>query len=233
MSQYVKIISSSIIFAFLTLPTYVSAASITETSAAIGEGCVASGNHSTAMGYGTVANGPISTSAGGYTKAGAAYSFAGGTYMQLTSAALHTFVWGHSTTAKSISSPNAFLIFPAGTTGQVGIGTKSPKNLLDLGATQGKKLAFFQKTTGEDFYGFGISSATLEIYAGVLSDDANPAMVVKKSTKRIGIGTKDPGYLLEVNGDAAKTSGGTTWINSSDVRLKDITGEYQRDWRKS
>jgi len=37
-----------------------------------------------------------------------------------------------------------------------------------------------------------------------------------------------PGYTLEVAGNAAKSSGGTTWINSSDERLKDITGEYNR-----
>ncbi len=134
---------------------------------------------------------------------------------------------GGADSRQSISTANAFLIFPAGTAGKVGIGTKSPQNMLDLGESQGKKLAVFQKTTGTDFYGFGISAATLEIYAGAEVSDT-PAMIVKKTTKRVGIGTKNPGYLLEVNGNAAKTSGGTTWINSSDERLKDITGKYER-----
>jgi len=148
--------------------------------------------------------------------------------MELTGTADNTFVWGYSdSSAKSISAANAFLIFPAGTTGKVGIGTKSPQNLLDLGESQGKKLAVFQKTTGGDFYGFGISSATLEIYAGVVSADNDPAMVVKKSTGNVGIGIKSPGYLLEVNGSAGKPGGGS-WSNSSDERLKDIAGKYDR-----
>lgn len=125
------------------------------------------------------------------------------------------------------SAGKAFLIFPAGTVGRVGIGTKSPQNLVDLGDSQGKKLAVFQKTTGDDFYGFGISGGTLEIYAGA-GESSSPKMVVKKNTGNVGIGTTTPDYKLEVNGNAAKTSGGTTWINSSDGRLKDIMGEYDR-----
>jgi len=147
--------------------------------------------------------------------------------MQLTDDAEHTFVWGYSGYAQSISTADAFLIFPAGTAGKVGIGTKNPQNLLDLGDSHGKKLAVFQKTTGSDFYGFGISSATLEIYAGASAAGA-AAMVVKKTTGNVGIGTASPDYKLEVAGNAGKTSGGTTWIVSSDKRLKDITGEYKR-----
>jgi hypothetical protein len=41
----------------------------------------------------------------------------------------------------------------------------------------------------------------------------------------VGIGTISPVYLLEVNGSAAKPGGGS-WSNTSDERLKDITGEY-------
>jgi hypothetical protein len=88
----------------------------------------------------------------------------------------------------------------------------------------GKKLAVYQGTQGNSFYGFGISPYTLEIYAGADVNDS-PAMVVKKTTGRVGIGKIDPGYLLEVNGSAGKPGGGS-WSNSSDERLKDITGNY-------
>jgi trimeric autotransporter adhesin len=41
----------------------------------------------------------------------------------------------------------------------------------------------------------------------------------------VGIGTTTPSYLLEVNGSAGKPGCGS-WSNSSDVRLKKITGDY-------
>ncbi len=231
------------------------AANITPTTAAIGEGCVASGPNSTAigsyasasgqfataMGYDTTASGTGSTAMGfstsaegdfamatGYgTTANGDYSWAGGRYMQVTHNAQGTFIWGYSDDSngvQSISAANAFLIFPAGTAGNVGIGTKSPQNLLDLGTSNGKKLAVYQNGSGTDFYGIGISSDTLEFYAGAGATDT-PSMVVKKATKRVGIGTTGPGYLLEVNGSAGKPDGGV-WSNSSDFRLKDITGDY-------
>jgi hypothetical protein len=256
MIQYVKVLFWTILFGLVVLPCYASAASITEKNAAIGQSCIASGENSTAMGYqtaaigekstamgdGTIASGWAATAMGSTTQAGGIYStamgvdttalgycsFSGGGYMKLEDTADHTFVWGNSVIEQSIAIADAFLIFPAGTPGKVGIGTKNPKNLLDLGMTLGKKLAVYQNSAGNDFYGFSISDYTLEIYAGATSDDNNPAIVVKSVTGRIGIGTNSPNYLLEVDGNAAKSSGGTTWINSSDARLKDITGDYDR-----
>jgi hypothetical protein len=43
----------------------------------------------------------------------------------------------------------------------------------------------------------------------------------------VGIGTSAPGYMLHVNGSAGKPGGGS-WTNSSDERLKDIQGPYER-----
>ena len=43
----------------------------------------------------------------------------------------------------------------------------------------------------------------------------------------VGIGTASPGWLLEVNGSAAKPGGGS-WTNSSDIRLKDIHYNFNR-----
>ena len=249
MNRHVSITFSAIFSLMAFFPCQVLAANITETKAAIGKGCTASGNYSTAMGIDTAASGAASTAMGYYTKAIGDYSTAGGyhttasgnystamgrdttasgdnswsggRYMQLTDAADNTFVWGHdSTGAQPIPTANAFLIFPAGTAGKVGIGTKTPQNLLDLGESHGKKLAVFQKTTGADFYGFGISGNTLEFYAGAAAS-ASPAMVVKKTTGRVGIGTSDPSYKLHVNGTAA----GTSWTNLS-------SRDFKKDIRK-
>ena len=194
-------------------------------STAMGYGANASGVSSTAMGSGTTAAGDCSTAMGWANSASGDVSFAAGQMMELTDAADGTFVWGYANRIQSISAAKSFLIFPAGTAGKVGIGTKSPQNLVDLGETKGKKLAVFQKTTGDDFYGFGISSNTLEVYAGVTSEETNPAVVVKKTTGNVGIGTSLPNYLFEVDGSAGKPGGGS-WTNSSDERLKDIMGEY-------
>jgi hypothetical protein len=205
MNRYVPIIFLAIFLLITFLPCQVLAVSITETKAAIGKDCTVSEIYSTAMGY--------STEAGGFC------SWAGGRLMQLTGAANNTFVWGYSLDAQSILTPNAFLIFPAGTAGKVGIGTKSPQNLLDLGESKGKKLAVFQKTTGADFYGFGISGNTLEFYAGAAAS-ASPAMVVKKTTGRVGIGTSDPGQKLDIAGGSGRVEPGYGWLTSSNQRLK-------------
>ena len=247
MIRYMPLTFSAIFLIIAFFPCQVLGASITETSAAIGKGCVASGdnstamgsettaggnystamgskttaggNYSTAMGHGTRAGGLCSTAMGQFNRAGGRYSWAGGRYMQLEDTAENTFVWGYSTNTQSISAADAFLIFPAGTAGKVGIGTKSPQNLLDLGESHGKKLAVFQKTTGADFYGFGISGNTLEFYAGAATS-ASPAMVVKKTTGRLGIGTSDPGQKLDIAGGNGRVEPGYGWLTSSDHRLK-------------
>ena len=162
------------------------------------------------------ANGHSSTVGGGYfNSAGGDYSWAGGRSMQLTATAYHTFVWGYSDSGQSISTANAFLIFPTGTPGKVGIGTGKPYNLVDLGSTLGKKLAVYQGPDGNSFYGFGISSNTLEIYAGADEPDG-PAMVVKKTTGNVGIGEANPSYKLHVLGSVA----GTSWNNISSRDFK-------------
>ncbi|PLX11569.1 MAG: hypothetical protein C0594_03470 [Marinilabiliales bacterium] len=43
----------------------------------------------------------------------------------------------------------------------------------------------------------------------------------------VGIATSSPSYTLEVNGSAGKPGGGS-WSNSSDIRLKDINGDYSK-----
>jgi hypothetical protein len=217
MNRRRKIIFSATFFCSIVLPWQVFGASITEKRAAIGYECEASQDYCTAMGAYTTASGYASTAMGVHTTASAMFSTIIGKgydkFHRLTNNVKYSFMVGYKmSTGDDI--PEFFV-----KDGAVGIGTKKPQNLLDLGETMGKKLAVFQKPTGEDFYGFGISSATLEIYAGVLSDNTNPAMVVKKSTGRIGIGTKNPDYLLEVDGSAGKPGGGS-WADSSDERLK-------------
>ena len=64
--------------------------------------------------------------------------------------------------------------------------------------------------SGGNYYDFDF-----KIYVDVLANH-NTLFI---DSGNVGIGTKTPGYNLEVNGSAAKTGGGT-WADSSDIRLK-------------
>jgi len=82
--------------------------------------------------YSTVGGGSLNTAAGDY-------SWAGGKWMQLTDAAAHTFVWGVAEHAPEIiTTDDAFLIFPAGISGKVGIGTATPGYTLHCDGPAGK-----------------------------------------------------------------------------------------------
>ncbi|QKG51957.1 hypothetical protein [Hymenobacter sp. BRD67] len=80
----------------------------------------------------------------------------------------------------------------------VGIGTATPNNLLDLGPTYGatptaaatKKLAVFNSAAGDNFYGLGVSSGQLNLFAGGTSTAA-PGLVLN-TNGNVGIGTTAP-----------------------------------------
>lgn len=73
---------------------------------------------------------------------------------------------------------------------RIGLGTALPNNLLDLGTTQGKKLAIWNSTAGDDFYGFGAAQNVLQFFAGV-PNTGNALMTLNKNG-RVGIGTTNP-----------------------------------------
>ena len=52
-------------------------------------------------------------------------------------------------------------------------------------------------------------------------------LFIDGSSNEIGIGTTSPLFDLDVTNDAAKPGGGS-WTNSSDLRLKNIDGQYTR-----
>jgi trimeric autotransporter adhesin len=264
MNRYRIITFSAILLVLVALPCCVFAASITETKAAIGKNCVASGDYSTAMGYGTEANkscstamgqstkasgssstamgysttasggsstamgynttasGNTSTAMGFFTEGGGESSFAGGEYMQLSANADHTFVWGHATTAQSITTANAFLIFPAGTAGKVGIGTKSPNELLEVG---GNGRAFFGDGLGIGRRGLLIEGnrgdfcARLEAYDYFWSSGM-PLVINTYGGGNVGIGTGHPSEKLDIAGGNGRVETGYSWLTTSDQRLK-------------
>ena len=138
-------------------------------------------------------------------------------------------VFGYSTTG---NGSNSVTLGNNGITktilkGKVGIGTTSPNERLEIA---GNGRAFFGDGGGSSRKGLlidgiqGNTAARLEAY----DYGSNTGLDLVMNTVgggNVGIGTTDPGYLLEVNGYAGKPGGGS-WSNSSDIRLKDITGDY-------
>ncbi len=94
----------------------------------------------------------------------------------------------------------------------MGVGTSTPKNLVSLGSmlgtnpsdSNGKKLAVYNNSTGNDFYGLGASNGVLQFHAGSIPSE-NPQMVMNAAGMvRIGAGSTssyvEPTAPLQVNG---------------------------------
>ncbi len=97
MNRYVPITLSAFFILIGLFPYQVLAASITETTAAIGKGCVANGNNSTAMGLDTTASATASTAMGYATTASELVSTAMGA--STTASGLVSTAMGNATTA--------------------------------------------------------------------------------------------------------------------------------------
>lgn len=120
--------------------------------------------------------------------------------------------------------------------GRVGIGENLPLAGLHIrGHSYPESFMFLEADNGFDA---GIrlyegSTAQWHIFnnaAGgglhIYNSAVKTAIFAKQSNSYVGIGHTNPAYQLHVGGDAAKTTGSTVWIISSDKRLKDVTGDY-------
>ena len=159
--------------------------------------------------------------------------------MKLTETADHTFAWGYAdNTAPEISTANAFLIFPLGTPGNVGIGTPNPTKKLDIhGKLNDLVLTRLNQSGNKNWCGLRLDRyASEKWFIGMGDGNTSDKLLFRRSgssndvvideSGHVGIGTANPGYSLEVNGNAAKAAGGAYWVASSDRRLKDVKGEY-------
>lgn len=125
-----------------------------------------------------------------------------------------------------------------GGNGRVGIGTESPEAGFHLkGTGYPSAFMYIQSDAGQDagirlyegstakWHIFNNStSGGLQIY----NDATQTAIFCKQSNSYVGLGTTSPTQKLHVVGNAYKTEGGTSWATSSDIRLKNLTGNYNK-----
>lgn len=95
---------------------------------------------------------------------------------------------------------------------------------LESDANQDAGLRLYEGTTAKWHIFNNSPAGGLQIY----NSESKTAIFAKQSNSYVGIGTTNPTYPLHVNGDAAKSSGTSAWVISSDRRLKNIRGNYEK-----
>lgn len=103
---------------------------------------------------------------------------------------------------------------------RVGIGTTTPRNLLDLGTGNGKKLALWNSAAGDDFYGLGNAQNVLQLFAGAPAA-GDPLMTLNKNG-RVGIGTTAPTNVLDIR---STTSGALKIVDGTQGANKILTSD--------
>jgi hypothetical protein len=118
--------------------------------------------------------------------------------------------------------------------GNVGVGTASPKARLDLKQFEESLVGglHLRRSTTNDTWSVvtGNDNKLYFAYAddASLADTASDFTVIPfviTSATRVGIGTATPDQTLSVNGNASKVGGGS-WQTFSDERLKNIRGKF-------
>jgi hypothetical protein len=175
------------------------------TSVAMGWQTNASGMYSTAMGYTSVASGMYSTAIGYHSTASGVGSFSIGLSTEATSH--YSTAMGSNTTASGMYSLAC------------GIETTAPS----LSETV---VGMYNTTYAGNASSLVSTNRIFVVGNGTGSSDRSNAMTILKNGN-VGIGVDAPTYTLAVSGTAAKTGGGS-WTNLSDVRLKNIHGEYKK-----
>lgn len=135
-------------------------------------------------------------------------------------------------------------------TGYVGIGTTAPANMLTVKGNGTGVVNIGTNGCLGNFSGISLNGSSMSGSCGTYNILSSPdqtlifnrptfgailfrennatQMMIASSTGYVGIGTTSPTQKLHVVGDAYKSVGGTSWAATSDARLKNVDGSYQR-----
>jgi len=188
-------------------------------SLATGYSTTASGNYSSAFNTGTTASGTASVALGYQSTASGSYSFASG--FSSTASGLGSMAMGLNNT----SSSNYSTAMGSNTTASglysftCGYSTTAP-SLCEVA------VGLYNTTYAGNPNTLISTNRIFVVGNGTSSADRSNALTILKNGCT-GIGVDAPTYTLAVSGTAAKTGGGS-WTNLSDRRLKDIQGEYSK-----
>jgi hypothetical protein len=125
------------------------------------------------------------------------------------------------------------------TGGNVGIGTENPSTKLDVRISNEGYINLQSEVTNHQL-GFRLENPTtawclMQNPGGskdalwIYDEGRGARLCIDGATGNVGIGTTSPGmlYKLAVNGPAAKPGGGS-WLDFSDIRLKEINSSYEQ-----
>jgi hypothetical protein len=128
------------------------------------------------------------------------------------------------------SSPNYDLeVVGDDSMGTIMISSRSSPSILPIFTGDSSQLILAGDLSGLNSMRLQYNGLTdrLDVYGHDENGSYGPHVSIRGDDGWVGINTPSPHYTLEVNGTAAKPDGGA-WSNSSDGRLKDISGGYDR-----
>lgn len=136
----------------------------------------------------------------------------------------YAYLINHESSTLVIGTNNQYNNLILQPNGDIGIGTATPSYLLDVAGTvnlnkgiaSGIALRCYNDEAlwyNNTYFSWG--------YGGTYNFIGNKLKIA-------GNGNVAPSYQLYVDGNAAKSLGGSTWIVSSDLSLKNLTGNYDK-----
>jgi len=219
--------SNTIASGFVSFAMGNSSEATANSAVAMGYGTLASGVSSLALNEETNATGSRSTALGRGTTAQARESVVIGAYNIISGSTTNwnwsdpIFVIGNGTDYSATS--NALTVLK---NGNMGISVANPQSRFQIADNVGAggfndfsdyQVLLYQAATPKDSYGIGVEGYTLAFNAD------RDFKFYSDNIARMTLTNGD----LTVTGTATKPTG-TAWINSSDIRLKDIHGDYEK-----